>query len=355
MSVPPATATDEPRVHQLLALALALGIATEYWDVRGNRHHAGVDALLGAIAAMGLDADGLDAVPGLLRDQDEQRLAAVTDPVLVAWAGRPFRFDVRLPDAAPVGTVEVVAELEGGGVEHHLGSVDLASAPTREEARGSGRLRVVTVDLGPVDLPVGYHAMRLDGPGLPAGRGSCALFSAPVTGETLDPLDRLWGVFTPAYGLPGGRGLGAHVGDLGTLAARLDLRGGKIIGTLPLLAAWLGAPFDPSPYAPVSRRFWNELYIDLESLPELASSAEAAANLDGLRSIGHAANVKGRHFDYRHQHGYVRGVLEQVVAARDDWAPGHGADLDRFLEHHPDVTDYARFRAHASACARKRA
>ena len=57
---------DEQRTHQLFALSLNLGIATEYWDVRGNRHHASIEALLGAVAAMGYDIDGLGSVPDVV-------------------------------------------------------------------------------------------------------------------------------------------------------------------------------------------------------------------------------------------------------------------------------------------------
>lgn len=342
--------TDEQRTHQLLALALRLGIATEYWDVKGNRHHASVDALLGAIGAMGYEANGLGSVAAVMRVHDEERLAAVTEPVLVNWIGRPFGFDLRLPAGAPSGLVELTVELEGGG-EQHLGSFDLATQTGRDESRGHASVRVIRLELGVVDLPMGYHRLRLTGSGV-AGRADepRALFVAPVTGARLDPFDRLWGLFSPVYALPGGSGLGAHLGDLRELAASMDRLGGKIVGTLPVLATWLGTPFDPSPYAPVSRRFWNELYIDLRRMPELALSPVASNNLDGLRSIGHAANVKGRTFDYRHQYGYVRGVLEQVVAARADWPADQQRDFARFLEHHDEVTDYARFRS----CAERR-
>ena len=114
---------------------------------------------------------------------------------------------------------------------------------------------------------------------------------------------------------------------------------------MPLLAAYLGQPFDPSPYAPVSRRFWNELFVDLAALPELQSLPAALENLDGLRLVGHAANEPGKSFDYRHQYGYVRGVLTQVVAARAEWPEALQAAFGAYLEARPDVSDYARFRA----------
>ena len=39
--------------------------------------------------------------------------------------------------------------------------------------------------------------------------------------------------------------------------------GGSVAATLPLLGAFLDEPFDPSPYSPASRLFWNEFYTDV--------------------------------------------------------------------------------------------
>ena len=44
--------------------------------------------------------------------------------------------------------------------------------------------------------------------------------------------------------------------------ARCPPRRSTCSSTLPLYAAFLDEPFDPSPYAPVSRLHWNEVYLD---------------------------------------------------------------------------------------------
>jgi len=40
-----------------------------------------------------------------------------------------------------------------------------------------------------------------------------------------------------------------------------------IISTLPILPFAQTQSFDPSPYNPASRLFWNEFYIDISKVP----------------------------------------------------------------------------------------
>ena len=54
---------------------------------------------------------------------------------------------------------------------------------------------------------------------------------------------------------------------LAALGAALPAIGVNTLITLPLYAAFLDEPFDPSPYAPVSRLHWNEVYLDDAALP----------------------------------------------------------------------------------------
>jgi 4-alpha-glucanotransferase len=334
---------DADRVDELLTFAQGLGIETEYWDTRGAHHVSSIDALLAVLRSLGHELDGLDGLDAA-RAAHEERLAAwSTDPVLVAWQGQPFSFELRLPASHAVGSITLAVELEGGG-EVSLGSIDLASVPVRGEHDAGGSFRVRRIELPPVPVPAGYHELALSGP--PVGAVWRRLFVAPPTMPGFGRDERLWGAFAPVYSLAGGSGLGAHVGSLASFAQAIDGFGGKIAGTLPLLAAWLGEPFDPSPYAPVSRRFWNELFVDLAALPELAHSVKAGANLDGLRSIGHCANEKTRTFDYRHQYGFVRGVLEEVVADSDQWPDALWEAFTR-ASSKGDVSDYAMFRAFA--------
>src|SRR5439155_454460 len=70
-----------------------------------------------------------------------------------------------------------------------------------------------------------------------------------------------WGIFAPIYSLHSKRNPSA--GDLTDFQHLMDWMhelGGTVAATLPLLGAFLDEPFDPSPYSPATRLFWNEFY-----------------------------------------------------------------------------------------------
>ena len=126
---------------------------------------------------------------------------------------------------------------------------------------------------------------------------------------------RAWGVFAPLYALRSERDWG--VGDLADLEALLGWvtgQGGTVVATLPLLASFLGRPFEPAPYRPVSRLFWNEFYLAVDRIPEwercmpareLWGSGGVQARLRRLRA---EAMV-----DYREVMALKRSVLEELA------------------------------------------
>lgn len=158
------------------------------------------------------------------------------------------------------------------------------------------------------------------------------------------PSGKPWGTFLPLYAVRGDRD--APVADLSTLETLVGWTaklGGTFVGTLPLYASFLDEPFDPSPYSPVSKLFFNELYVDVERSPEFE------ANTDARRLVGSRAfQAEGRALasedlvDHRGAYSNRRRALELLAATRT-------GDLDRrmraFRAHEPRIDDYASFRA----------
>ena len=109
--------------------------------------------------------------------------------------------------------------------------------------------------------------------------------------------------------------------DLAELGAWLKELGDGLLGTLPLLAGFLEKSLiEPSPYAPISRLAWNELYVDT------GRHAAAPSSSGGSRS---------RLIDYEQTYASKRrSISEAVSAARESRIEGrHGAILRQPFRH----------------------
>ncbi len=268
------------RSSSLRDLARSLSIETEYFDAAGRKQKASDDALAAAIEKR------------RQHHRDEQK---TLEPVSVLW-GNDRTIDVELPNGT---RVEWDLQLEDGSWR-------------------SGRTDVLggTISLD-APLPHGYHTLRV-------GDAESLVIAAPP--KAFEPRKKTWGLFAPLYAARTRRSWGA--GDLGDLLAWgswVDHHGGGIVATLPMLAAF---DDEPSPYSPVSRLFWNELYLDVTRLPELQPGDVddgAIAHLQQLPLVDHAGVRREK-----------RRVLE-LCASR--FTPEEA--FERFAS---DAKDYAAFR-----------
>jgi 4-alpha-glucanotransferase len=266
----------------------------------------------------------------------------------VAWDGRltPPRLRVRFPAGVAGEPVRVSLSLEGES-ERHLPSDRLAtpvSGPVRRTERVEGMDFVETSLALPGLLPQGYHRLTVE---VGSVRGSAMVVSAPSRGDR--DRHRSWGVFMPLHALRSARSWGVgDLTDLEELVVWVGSLGGAMVATLPLLAGFLGEePFEPAPYSPASRLFWNELFVDPERAPELSASREARRlvssgelrrELEALRSEPLV--------DYRRAMAVKRRVLEALCGHLFAEPAGKRAgELREWARRHPLAEEYARFRA----------
>jgi 4-alpha-glucanotransferase len=266
----------------LRLLASRAGISSEYHDISGALHITSDDTTRAILSAMGFCVDSRESLAQELRAWDEAVWEHPCEPILIVQQGDEVQWSLRLfCESGDEQRLLVMWHLsdEKGAVIHR------AEAGPRLiplEERDLGGRRAVRFQLPlPPDLPLGYYNLSMAARTTRGEtKGLLRVVVAPPHCYVPDSMaqgGRLWGLAVQLYSLRSRTNWGVgDFTDLGRLVewAGRDL-GAGIIGLNPLHALKNSRPHHLSPYSPTSRLFLNELYIDLERLPEYRSSPEA--------------------------------------------------------------------------------
>ncbi|MFF0157655.1 4-alpha-glucanotransferase [Streptomyces sp. NPDC005263] len=224
----------EPSTEDLSRLAALYGVATSYSPSPDRTVTASALAVTRALAALGVDTDSPEAVRAARAAREEELRARLLPPTVVGWRGAT----PEALDALPAGTRLRITTEQG---------------ETRTDTD---------------QLPPGVHRLTATAPD---GRTADAhLIVAPP--RLPAPPGRSYGLLVQLYSLLSRRSWG--MGDLGDLT-ELASWAGRALGAgfvqvNPLHAAVPGAPTDPSPYRPSSRRFPDPVHLRVADIPEYA-------------------------------------------------------------------------------------
>ena len=308
-----------PARRLLRAIARASGVATSYLDYSGKLIAAKPEAMARLIDALhGKPLIGGDFAAGHLRKSmaslRAERDSAGLPAVLVAWDGVFPAVWLKID-----GDVAVTLTPEGGEAATHV--------QTKGDQGAKGRVRIKWLEA----VPFGYYTLR-------AGTHECMLISAPRQPKQADA--RSWGAFAPTYALRSAtdQGIGGYA-ELGAAARFVRAQGGTFIGTLPLLPVFHeGEKPNPSPYSPISRLFWNEIFLDLGNLP---GEVKPEGDLSDL-----FASCRAEPFvDYTEIYAVKKRVLGKAADAYFAAQPDGDDDYRAFAAESPLLGDYAAFRA----------
>jgi 4-alpha-glucanotransferase len=319
-------------------LAALASVDTGYWDVKGAYQTASPDSLVAILRALGVPIERPEQAADALRAHRSALWRRPLDPCVASFGGAAGQLSLRMPASFDPGRIRLVIRLDYGDEIERVGT--LADLPVVHKAEDDGVAWVERRLELPDALPPGYHDVRIEARGLDA---RCRLLSAPETAFAPPASLREWGLFAPVYALRSSDQLGVgDLGDLRALAEMVAAERGAYVGTLPLLACFYDTPFQASPYSPVTRLFWNELYADLRP-DAVARLGLAAPGLDPAVASEAAALGADNLVDYRRAAALKRVVLERLSQAA--WASGARDRLEAFRAARPRVDDYARFRA----------
>jgi len=331
-------------LRRLYLLARMFGVQRSYWSIFGERISASRDALLATLRALGAPVDGMSSVEEAIYERRRCYWQRLCDPVHVSWDGQGGEIVLRLP--TPLLDRPLLCQMlsEDGTVD--VWEVLPRDLPVHREIDLAGSLFSARTLRLPECRALGYHRLLLE-----SGQrvDECLLIAAPSRVPSTAGR-REWGVFLPLYALHSERSLG--IGDLTDFEELLRwvvTLGGDTVGTLPLLPVYLGEPYQPSPYSSASRLFWNELYIDPETAPELPQSSEAQALLSSMEFRQRVAELnRANCVPYREVATLRRrilGLLADSFFCKESAQNERHAEYQVFLKEHPLVAEYAAFRA----------
>lgn len=242
-------------------LAAHHGIATEFWDWKGNRREIADHVIVAVLGALGVDASSPEQAERALREATDTSWRRVVRPCQVVLEGDHVGVDVHVPAGEPV-TVEL--HCEAGEVR-----TGVQRDNWEPDRLVDGRMRGEASFSFGTDLPLGYHEVVVTSS---EGTTTGAVVVTPrflgfprsMHGK------RVWGFATQLYSVRSRKSwaLGdlADLGDLATWAGAQHDADYVLIN--PLHAAQPVPPVEPSPYLPSSRRFLSPLYIRPERIPE---------------------------------------------------------------------------------------
>jgi len=326
----------------LNALAARCGIQRRYTDGTGQRRVASTDAVLAVLGSMGFDVRRPEEAVAELARLEHDQTARLIEPVVVCWNSDAPSVALS-PGCLSHERIEITLSKEHG--HRHTWSV----RSDELDASGGGGPRTPL----PGAVADGIHELTVQAGGRDE---SATLLVAPSRcfEPSHDPEDPARGpelsLFLPLYAVRSESSFGVgSLGDLDRLASWAGGVGARTMGTLPLLSTFLDEPFEPSPYAPVSRAVFGELFLDVHD-------AGSRHELPTLRALlgspefdrrAHEART-GELVDYRASWALVRRCME--AAASDTLSSNRLREaVERFGRDDHLIGEYVRFRAERAA------
>ncbi len=288
--------------------ARAYGIALSYNGADGKTFQANPETVKKMVFTLAATNDLQKAWD----DKKEEIIRKSLPPVVICWNGIIPDFWIWADENSSSLPVHITDENEKLTVYQ----ANVSTAIQRRE--NLFRLRLSLNQ----KIQFGYYDIEVNGK-------SSLLISAP---EKAPSQERDWGVFAPVHALQSdnARGIGGYK-ELADISKFISSQGGKFIGTLPLLAVdHESENSNHSPYSPSTRLFWDEIYLDIDSLPGYD------------KKTPHEEKSDDDLVDYARVYQAKKKIIQE---AADHFFQGENntKDYDDFTSRTPFLDDYAKF------------
>lgn len=246
------------------------GIASDFYNFRGQLTQVPIENRVKILAAMGVDTSSSETIAQAAFDLDVKPWLNWLMPLVLAMESEAYSVDINLHPQdmrSPIKWSATQNGIEIAGGEFNPQVLAEVGDYKHAGVRYSRRRLILPV------LAPGYFEFRLT-------QGSREELStlAVVPASTFQPdtlaenTKKPWGFVIQLYSLRSQSNWG--IGDFGDLASLIKFaatNGADVIGLNPFHALQTNLEYDVSPYSPSDRRFLNALYINVEDLDEFLS------------------------------------------------------------------------------------
>ena len=330
------------KVAILHKLARLYGIQIAYYDVFHHRRKASEVALVEVLKALGAPMEDIHDTTDALRKHTQSLWSRVVEPVAISWNGAPIALEIRTPQELHQSRLVYHLCFENGTVnKQEYNYTDLA---TVNAADVEGKKYIVKKIMLPGHLPFGYHKLIME---MAGGKYETLIISAPEKSYKSEVTDKRWGIFLPLYSLNSAHswGIGDYT-DMEKMISWASKLGAKVAATLPLQPIFEQDNKNPCPYLPVSRLLWNEFFIDVNRIPELAECHEARLLVESLSFINELNDLRRLPLvNYQRLMNIKRRVLQLLASHLFNNISQRTQEMYKFIEAVPLISEYAQFRA----------
>ena len=295
-------------------LAKAKKIADTYIDAWGNPATVSQESKAAVLAAMGYDVENEDNLRKQVEEEEKALWESPLDPVIVVRENKDIPLTVRLPEAQGEEELAYTIKFENDArkpVKAKIEAKDFSVSETKEINGVKYVKKILTIK---EDLPLGYHELTLKNN---KKLGTIRLIIVPEQCYKQKPIKqglKIWGPSVQLYTLRSEKNWGVgDFSDLANLITNLAKWGAGFVGLNPIHALYPANPDAASPYSPSSRRWINEIYINVEAVPELKKSKNAKATIKDASFQEKLAKLREREFvDYAGVMKAKISVLKQI-------------------------------------------
>ena len=269
------------------------GIDPGFWDIFGRYHAITETALRAILQAKGFDVATPESLRRSIAGRARQRWERLLPVVCVVSESAPPEISLSAPAEYTGECAHLVINCEDGRTLHT--EIPLRDLPQSGSIEMEGLTWISRRLPLPELLPLGYHRITARLGGMESTSHYIVTPDRAYTPEHLGRGGRLAGVSISLYGLRSARNWGC--GDFTDLLAAIDWAADDLqagfLGLNPLHAIHNRRPFNTSPYLPNCSYFQNFLYLDVDTVEDVAlsrrdmavrSSPQCATEIEALRA-----------------------------------------------------------------------